>query len=258
MFLKVHKMSLIGGKYMLVSREYWEPDFYEDFFEIVKLCKQSGGVVALVFALHSIDEKKLHRISFRVKLKQATCDGLKILFETSDLKDTRQNNTQVMILNGALKLFYQWFSKSSDPILHKEALIADLPARMLDQETLIIVCGEISALTVNHNDKSTRDDFELLPWLNNKKVKVIINAAHDEFLRWEMPLKKKELSKQNRLVLSVWNANRKKRNSKVPWSAYHDGVNVTEKIVELQNHGLRKDIRIGLFDRNELFIKGKL
>jgi hypothetical protein len=68
-----------------------------------------------------------------------------------------------------------------------------------------------------------------------------------------MPLKKKELSRQNRLILSVWNGNHKKRNSKVPWSAYQDGIDVTEQIVELENLGLRKDIRIGIFNEINTF-----
>jgi hypothetical protein len=71
-------------------------------------------------------------------------------------------------------------------------------------------------------------------------------------VRFEMKIKRAVLSKYGRYCISVWNRGMKMANeSKVPWTAFYNGKDITDKIEEMKNPiAEQPGIRIGVLKLN--------
>ena len=104
----------------------------------------------------------------------------------------------------------------------------------------VLLCGETNIVKYNKDDKKIGDPDNYLPLLNDE-IKVILNPIHDRMIRPEMKPKRKYLSKNQRLVVSVWNKGRSDKNGKVKnyktpdWTVFYNGM---EKELKPLNHNV--------------------
>jgi hypothetical protein len=67
-----------------------------------------------------------------------------------------------------------------------------------------------------------------------------LNSGHDRMTRFEMPLKRRFLSQNNRWVISVWNkgkrdsSDRPRDGTKPPWTVFQNGKEIVVKPIQNQ------------------------
>ena len=116
----------------------------------------------------------------------------------------------------------------------------------------MLLCGEINVIKYSKVNKAVHDKFEYLTTLNSN-IDVFLNPIHDRITRFEIKLKQKFLSENNRWVVSVWNKGKKDKNCKVrdgkepSWRAFFNGQ---EKQIEFIQHEISTNghIEIGCLD----------
>jgi len=142
----------------------------------------------------------------------------------------------------------QTFSRSSDKAGLKEAFVQDLSTRIWG-DTVLIVCGESNILSIPRGTQSAKDPHHVLAVLDQRGVRIILNPIHTYMRRFEMPLKRRALSR-GRLVVSVWNrgfANNSE--ARIPWQAFLNRENVSARIRELGSGRDQKfGVRLGILD----------
>ncbi len=104
----------------------------------------------------------------------------------------------------------------------------------------ILLCGETNGVKYSRKRKTVEDTFGLRNAIPSK-VEVILNPIHDLMTRPEMKWKRQFLSEKSRWTVSVWNKGkifkdgRTRDGVKPPWTVYHNGDDVTDKITRLEN-----------------------
>ena len=99
----------------------------------------------------------------------------------------------------------------------------------------VIICGETNGVPYHQKAKTVEDDFGLRQSLP-KDVTVILNPVHDWMTRFEMKLKRKFLSENNRWLISVWNKGKRDKSGgprdarNEPWTAFHNEQNKPYKL----------------------------
>jgi hypothetical protein len=78
----------------------------------------------------------------------------------------------------------------------------------------VLLCGEINGVKYSKADKKVHDVFGLRQAIP-RDTNIILNPSHDRMIRFEMKLKRKFLSENNRWVIAVWNRGKKDKNGKV-------------------------------------------
>jgi hypothetical protein len=82
-----------------------------------------------------------------------------------------------------------------------------MPTRTLGN-SCILLCGEINGVRYSRKEEKINDRHGLRAAIPHE-VKIVLNPAHDRMTRFEMKLKRKFLSENNRWVISVWNKGKK-------------------------------------------------
>lgn len=104
----------------------------------------------------------------------------------------------------------------------------EIPKRILGN-ACILLCGETNGVKYSKGDKKIHDTFGLREAIPQENVNVVLNPIHDRMTRFEMKLKRKFLSENNRWVISVWNKGKQDKNGKIKdgkgpaWTVSHDG-----------------------------------
>jgi len=125
-----------------------------------------------------------------------------------------------------------------------------MPGRTLGN-CCAILCGEINGVPYHKDTGTVRDDFGLRESLP-KKVTVVLNSGHDRMTRFEMKLKRRFLSQNDRWVISVWNKGKQDKKgrthdgTKAPWTVFHDGREETAKVVDLDEP--MENVEIGILE----------
>lgn len=141
----------------------------------------------------------------------------------------------------------------------KDAVIEPFKKEVKEQRLFgnctVLLCGETNIVKYSKATKTIDDKFGLLSVLP-KRIQVVLNPIHDRMTRFEMKLKRKFLSENNRWVVSVWNKGKVDKNGKVKdgtnpaWTVFHNGkekhiipikcdlptrTNIEIGVLELQN-----------------------
>lgn len=138
--------------------------------------------------------------------------------------------------------FRQRLVGSQDRVASKRALIDGLPARTLGS-TMFLACGEANIISTQRGSTVTVDDFGFMARLSGQTL--ILNPSHTHMVRHEMKEKRRRYSEAGRVVLSVWNPGYQLHEPGVPWQAFADGSEVTERISQLAF--AQRSIHIGVF-----------
>ncbi len=103
----------------------------------------------------------------------------------------------------------------------------EIPQRILGNGC-VLLCGETNGVKYSPKHKSVQDDFGLRQSLP-REVTVILNPIHDRMTRFEMKLKRRFLSENDRWVVSVWNKGKQDKNGRVrdgngpAWTIFRNG-----------------------------------
>jgi hypothetical protein len=124
----------------------------------------------------------------------------------------------------------------------------ELPKRILGN-CCVLLCGETNGVKYSRADKKIHDKFELRKSIP-QDVNVILNPIHDRMTRFEMELKRKFLSENQRYVISVWNRGKQDKDGKVrdgnspAWTVYYNRKKIE---IEKIDHPI-SDVEIGILD----------
>lgn len=122
----------------------------------------------------------------------------------------------------------------------------EIPKRILGN-CCVLLCGETNGIKYSKGDEKIHDTFGLRESIP-KNANVILNPIHDRMTRFEMKLKRRFLSENNRWVISVWNKGKKDKNGKIKdgggpaWTLYHNG---NERKIDIHKEF---GIEIGILD----------
>jgi hypothetical protein len=117
----------------------------------------------------------------------------------------------------------------------KEDLIRDFVNKEMPQRVLgnccVLLCGESNGVKYSPKIREVHDLYGMTRAIP-EHVKIILNPIHDRMTRFEMNLKRKFLSRNNRWVVSVWNKGKKFKDGKArdgdgpAWTVFRDGKEV--------------------------------
>ena len=139
--------------------------------------------------------------------------------------------------------FRQRLVGSQDRVACKHALIEGLPARSFGS-TMFLACGEANIISTQRGSTATVDEFGFMNHLSERRL--ILNPLHTYMVRHEMKEKRRRYSEGGRVVLSVWNPGYQLHESDVPWQAFDDGREITERISRVAL--AQRSIHLGVFE----------
>ncbi len=246
--LKVAKIGIVSRDY---NHKYANGfrDFSEAFSEILTLL-DGEHCDTVLFSPWSIDARTSCRPSVRLSNIKS------VLYEKFTGKGKKRKGKEFVVfyrrgnsnkwhkhvLGGRC---YGFASLKGLPRGHVEKFVQDVKQHRILGDCCVLICGESNGVPYHQNGK-VLDDFGLRRSL--PRGTVILNPVHDWMSRYEMPLKRKFLSK-DRLVISVWNRGKRAKKSGRPrdgkghpWNIYRDEK---EQPVTILNHGIEK-VEIGI------------
>lgn len=227
----------------LVSHDYrrrdaaglW--DYSAHFRQINQLCDQQGCDTVL-YALYTWDSgsKVPHPgaslFSHLVNVRQ-------VVMEAGDLSANSGSpgmehlSTEVWLRGQPeAAVLRQRFATSQNAATGGAAFVADLPQRQF-ADGLLMICGETNIVNLVRKTGAIHDPHQFNQKLVEAGIRVILNPVHDYMRRYEMKEKRRYFSAGGRWVVSVWNQGRGRRSAH-PWTAFHDEVDITARIAELQ------------------------
>jgi hypothetical protein len=243
---EIKKIALVAHDYTVPdSRGFY--DYSEHFARINKLCDDQG-CDTILYALYTWDST-----SPVPRTHDSMFDALKHVRQiVLEVGKPRKGYDHVEVwVRGQHEpmIAYQRFAEADDPVGAKRLFIDDLPSRQVSS-TLLVICGETNITRLKRATKTFDDPFGFVEQLQGLNPRLILNPVHDYMTRPEMKKKRRFYSQGGRIVVSVWNRGRGKESWR-PWTAYHDGEERTDGVLELeQPFAERPDIRIGLLDLN--------
>jgi hypothetical protein len=236
------KIQILG----IVSRDYnyRYPNGYRDFsytFNDILKYFDEKKCDSVSFSLFTI----VPRIGFNINKYLKELKNIKALFvEEFNDKEPRevvqyvvyyraQNNWKVYYLSqkfGSLKYNKDFEKKCIKPFLQetKDRIIGNCA---------IILCGETNIVKCSKPENIIIDQYDYLKLIPNN-VDLFLNPIHDRMTRYEMPMKRKFLSGNNRWTVSVWNKGRKDKNGKIKdgtkpaWTVFHNNEEIEIKRIE--------------------------
>ncbi len=213
------------------------------FSEIIKVADKEDADLIL-FSLWSHDETKLGALSRSILFPRQT----KHRFVVLEIVNNKEG--EILVHERTKKSpirIKQYFGRSADSKAKKIKFVSSLKDRTFGN-SVIFVCGETNILNTKLKNNNISDDFNVIDYLKNNKIKFILNPVHDYMVRYEMTAKRLALSRAGNTLICVWNRGCKSGSeAKVPWAAYRDGEVITNKIRELERPIARQPgIRIGI------------
>ncbi|MDR3606009.1 MAG: hypothetical protein P4M08_01360 [Oligoflexia bacterium] len=226
---------------MLVSRDLQKPDFTRHISAIMKRADESK-CDTISFALFTFTESPTWE-----KFFAHTRHVQRVLVEVGEME---KHSGQLIIQlwqrdQKEPRLMTRQFARSSEPSSRKLSLIQQFKKRVTGK-LMTLICGELSIINIARPSQAVKDPFGFRKLLDRSKVQVILSPAHTWMVRHEMNKKRAALSKRNRLLVSVWNRDSKRKaDSKLPWIAYRNGRKKVIREIESPISS-RPDIRLGL------------
>lgn len=250
--------SLNIKKLGIVSRDYTttygngQRDFSHSMLDVLALL-DGEGCDAVLFSLYSVIVTSTFSVLEVLKMAALRCIKVVLLeeFIDSEPREAARFVVYYSLDRGWKEYeFKQSFGtttgKSEQEI--NSFVNMEVPKRMLGN-SCVLLCGETNIVKYSKKiDQQIHDDYGVLDQIPNE-VKVILNPIHDRMTRFEMKLKRAFLSRNDRVVISVWNKGRidkngNTRDGKNPaWTVYKDGKSVD--IAPLPNNF---DLEIGIVD----------
>lgn len=249
------------NKIGIVSRDYRnrEKNGHRDFsyaFKSILTTLDEQACDSVLFSLYTID----NRTSFNVQniLEELNFENIRTIF----LEEFKDSEERVPLEN---VIYYQdkdkWreqrltqnFARANELTKKRiEDFRKEVKEKRIFGNFAVLLCGETNIVKYNKDDKKIGDPHNYLPLLN-EEIKVILNPIHDRMIRPEMKPKREYLSKNQRLVVSVWNKGRSDKNGKVKnyktpdWTVFYNGM---EKELKPLNHNVdnQADIQIGIIN----------
>ena len=236
--LRITKIGVVSRDY-----NYKYENGYKDFSYalpgVLKLLDQNG-CDTVIFSLFSI----IPRNAFNTYDCFKGLRNIKaVLFEEFTDAGKRERGRYVVyhLFKGwqeydFLQQFGTLADKKEDEIIN--FVDKEIPKRIMGN-CCVLLCGETNGVKYSPKDKKVHDTFELRKAIP-KTVIIILNPIHDRMTRFEMKLKRRFLSENNRWVISVWNKGKKDRNgrskdSKGPaWTVFYDGEEIAATSIENQ------------------------
>ena len=249
------------NKIGIVSRDYRnrEKNGHRDFsyaFKSILTTLDEQACDSVLFSLYTID----NRTSFNVQniLEELNFENIRTIF----LEEFKDSEERVPLEN---VIYYQdkdkWreqrltqnFARANELTKKRiEDFRKEVKEKRIFGNFAVLLCGETNIVKYNKDHKKIGDPHNYLPLLN-EEIEVILNPIHDRMTRYEMKLKREYLSKNQRLVVSVWNKGRSDKNGKVKnyktpdWTVFYNGM---EKELKPLNHNVdnQADIQIGIIN----------
>lgn len=248
------KGKLLPKKVLLVSKDLGKECFLNHLGDLAKIA-ETEKCHTLMLALHSVNDNDGQ---IKVESKQVfgeTRSFPKIVILESGSIDKEITFVEVFSrMRGKItqKQFVRHFATSTAGKTEKQKLIAEFETRSrhFDKDQALVICGEANVIKTKRPNRAICDEFQFLDLLKKTKTKILMNPWHTYCKRPEANWKRAALSSNGRTVISVWNRweGTIRGETKLPWVAFHNGQNVTQKIKEIKNpFAERPDIRIGSF-----------
>lgn len=253
--------SLNISKLGIISRNYQKRfcNGYRDFSNALPKVLKSlddKGCDSALFSLFGIIPSDLRNDSFCVlqQLQELNLNNIKLVF-LEEFDDKEENRTA-----GNFIIFYktnrEWCKyelsqRFSSLTKMKKGEIDDFVKNEMPNRNCgnycVLLCGETNGVKYSRNDRQVNDTFGLRSSIS-PDVKIVLNPIHDRMTRFEMKLKRKFLSLDERCVVSVWNKGRlfngRTRDGNNPaWTVYRNGVEIEVNAIPNEF-----GVEIGVFD----------
>jgi hypothetical protein len=165
--------------------------------------------------------------------------------ETGDLWEEDQLLLEIHKRDQMPIKFRRYFACGSDPLKNKLEFIKECRSgKRRINGISFCYCGEINGIRYDRKNKELMDEFGYLDTLKDSKLVMI--PFHTQAKRWEIKLKKKYLSLNNKIVISYWNK-MKRAESRNPWEVFINGKDASSRIIEIYDPILNpQNIRIAL------------
>jgi len=133
-----------------------------------------------------------------------------------------------------------------------ETFVQNFVSMKLPKRTLgnccVLLCGETNGIKYSKADKEIHDIYGLREAIP-KRANIILNPIHDRMTRFEMKLKRKYLSENDRYVISVWNKGKQDKNGKIKdwcdpaWTIYYN-----KKEISIKQIPNKIGVEVGILD----------
>ena len=246
----------------IVSRDYREMekngfrDFSYSLESILKVLNEQN-CDSVLFSLFTIDKES----SFNAMdiLNRLSLDSIKTVFlEEFEDGDERKHKDYVIYSSDKdqwkEQRFAQRFAKGGIKDKVAKSFKKEVQEERLFANYTVLLCGETNIVNYKMHSKKIEDTHKFCEVLS-KDIEIILNPIHDRMTRFEMKLKRKFLSKNNRWVISVWNKGKSNSsgevlNYKTPdWTIFYNEEEIEIEPIECEIES-QADIKIGILDLN--------
>lgn len=244
------------GRIALITRDWYdEADWFEgdrwgfgfmDRLRDAVEATRDEAPEGLVFGLWTWNEDEDGAVPRRLLFPEGTHHEWALL-------ETCRNNTDVAELHFREivdpAIMYQRFATSQDAVERKQRFIDELETRTFGG-AVILLCGESNIIKTRRGSYELDDRFGFLSFLQKNDIELVLNPIHTYMQRYEMPLKRKAFSRSGRTVLTVWNRGESKQGeAHLPWAAYHDGEDSTDRLVrEVESGRIPRGARVAIYE----------
>jgi len=251
--VNVKKVAVVSHNYNLSNR-FGHQDFAEHASQIHSVC-DGEGCDTILYSLFTWDENSpIHRNHKTIfgDLKNVRC----VILEVGN-KKTPNKFVEVWLKGEERpRIMEQCFGKSSDTHERKREFSRSIPGRIIG-DGLVAICGESNIANYMPSNGNFRDEFGFNGELETRGIRVIFNPLHDYMTRYEMKKKRAYYSKNQRMVITVWNMG-KGRESSIPWTVFYNGEDITAQVREVSPRiNDRLDIRIGIVPEIPVMTEGR-
>jgi hypothetical protein len=229
---------------LLVARDLQQADFSDHIAPVMKVAEaQKADTVS--FALFTFREQGHSWGDFF----RGNRTVQRVLIEIGDFE--KANGKQVTQLwqrhRRKPTVMVRQFARSSEPANRKLSLISKFKSRVFGT-MLTLICGELSIINTVRGSERIKDPFGFRKLMRRAKIDVVLAPAHTRMARYEMNIKRQALSRNRRLLVSVWNTDtNNKLSGKTPWVAYRNGRKIPIETIANPVRS-RPDIQFGLVD----------
>jgi hypothetical protein len=233
-------VSTLGEHYNYNLRDYnGYRDFSYAFRDILqfldnKICD------SVLFSLYTIDF--LSGFDVNINLKELKNINAVFMEEYEDKgKDYREVKKYIIYLKNQTHWQEYNFFQKFGTLDQTKKTYAEIITPYLEEtknriigNCAIILCGETNIVRHSKIYNKIIDPYGYLKNIPDN-VELFLNPIHDRMTRYEMTMKRKFLSQNNRWTVSVWNKGKRDRNGKIkdgnkpPWTVFHNGEEIEIK-----------------------------
>ncbi|NCC99677.1 MAG: hypothetical protein EOL95_08280 [Bacteroidia bacterium] len=250
---RISKIGIINRDYNQEFNGYW--DFTQNLKAILKIF-DDANCDAILFSLFSICPRQGFTIDRYLEQLRNVKLVLVESFEFGESDEYRAMSNHAYHKDHSTNKWFRYdyhqkfgsLNKMSENML-SDFVSLEIPQRIFGN-SLSLLCGETNIVKYSKSKKEVEDTYKLFYQIP-ENVQIILNPIHDRMTRFEMKLKRKFLSKNNRWVISVWNKGKADKNgvikdgTKPAWTVFFNGKEIQ---IDKINHNLSEMIEIGIVD----------